>query len=116
MTQTDNHSYDVVISYASEDRDHAEALADALHYRNVKVFYDKYEKHILWGQDLYTYLSDIYQNKAFYCVMLLSKHYAEKLWTKHERAAAQARAISKQDVYILPVRLDATEIPGIIPT
>jgi hypothetical protein len=39
-----------------------------------------------------------------------------KLWTTHERKAAQARAFAEQREYILPIRLDQTEIPGILPT
>ena len=84
--------------------------------RGLNVFYDKYEKSTLWGKNLYTYLSDVYQHKARYCVVFLSQHYAAKLWTNHEREAAQARAFSENEEYILPVRLDDTKIPGIPPT
>jgi hypothetical protein len=66
----------------------------------------------LFGKNLYTHLSDVYQNQARYCVMFLSKHYAKKAWTNHEREAAQARAFREHEEYILPVRLDDTEIPG----
>jgi TIR domain len=91
-------------------------LADTLKRRDVAVFYDKYEKATLWGKNLYTHLSDVYQDQAHYCVMLLSQHYATKVWTNHEREAAQARAFREHKEYILPVRLDDTEIPGIPPT
>lgn len=108
--------YDVALSFAGEDRTYAEALAGTLVCRGVSVFYDNYEKATLWGKDLYTYLSDLYQNKACYCVMFLSQNYAAKLWTNHERKAAQARAFGEHEEYILPVRLDDTTIPGILPT
>jgi len=48
--------------------------------------------------------------------MFLSCHYAEKLWTNHERKSAQARAFKEKGEYILPARFDDTEIPGILPT
>ena len=48
--------------------------------------------------------------------MFISKHYAAKLWTNHEREAAQARAFLEHEEYILPVRLDDTQLPGIPPT
>lgn len=108
--------YEVALSFAGEDRIHAVALAEALFRRKVKVFYDKYEKSTLWGKDLYTHLSDLYQNKARYCVMFFSQYYVAKAWTKHELKAAQARALSENKEYILPVRLDSTEIPGILQT
>src|SRR5712691_8219882 len=117
VTQLDHHYlYDVALSFAGEDRSYADALADILQHEGVNVFYDRYEKATLWGQDLYTYLSDIYQNKARYCIIFISQHYATKLWTSHERKAAQARAFKEQQAYILPIRLDETEIPGLLPT
>ena len=111
-----DYPYDVALSFAGEDRTYAEALVDALLRHGIKVFYDKYEKNTLWGRDLYTHLSDLYQNKARYCVVLLSQHYASKLWTKHELRAAQARDLNENKEYILPIRLDNTEIPGILST
>ena len=116
MGKMRSYTYDVAISYAGEDRAAAEALASALERRGVTVFFDTYEQATLWGKNLYTYLSDLYQHKAHYCVTFLSKHYATKLWTNHEREAAQARAFQENDEYILPIRLDATNIPGLLPT
>ncbi|MDD5320849.1 MAG: glycogen/starch/alpha-glucan family phosphorylase [Methylococcales bacterium] len=108
--------YDIALSFAGEDRSFAEALANALSARNLKVFYDKYEKEMLLGKDLYSHLSNLYQNEAHYCVMLTSINYAKKPWTKHERQAAQARALTQDQEYILPIHLDDTEIPGLSPT
>ena len=48
-----------------------------------------------------------------FCVMFISQHYATKRWTTHERQSAQARAFTENKEYILPVRLDGTDIPGI---
>ena len=48
--------------------------------------------------------------------MLLSEHYAHKLWTNHERKSAQARAFQENREYILRVCIDDTEIPGVLPT
>ena len=65
---------------------------------------------------MYSHLDEVYRKKAKYCVIFSSKHYAEKVWTNHERRSAQARAIKERQEYILPVRFDDTEIPGILPT
>ena len=110
------YEYDVALSFAGEDRHYAEALAELLKNSRYKVFYDKYELARLWGKNLYTHLSSVYKDKAHYCVMFLSEHYARKLWTNHERESAQARAFAENEEYILPVRIDDTEIPGILPT
>ena len=108
--------YDVVLSFAGEDREHAKALANLLESGKHSYFYDENELAELWGKNLYDYLSSVYKDRARYCVMFLSQHYERKLWTNHERQIAQARAFQENREYILPVRLDDTEIPGIPPT
>ena len=105
--------YQVAISFAGEDRAQAEELAARLTARGITVFYDDYAKADLWGKDLYQYLQTIYRDTAQYCVVLISNAYARKLWTRHELKQAQARAFQENREYILPVRLDGTEIPGI---
>jgi hypothetical protein len=108
--------YDVALSFAGEDREHAEAIAALLVDRGLRVFYDRYEQADLWGKDLYQHLQTVYRDRAQYCIVFASQHYADKLWTKHELRQAQARAFKENAEYILPLRLDDTEIPGINPT
>jgi len=55
----------------------------------------------------------MYQDKARYCIILVSQSYAKKLWTRHELKQAQTRAFRESREYILPLRLDDTEIPGL---
>lgn len=107
------YTYDVAVSFAGEDRQIAESIASSLTQRGISVFYDDYEKAELWGKDLYEYLAEVYSSHARYCVMIISVHYAQKLWTNHERRSAQTRAFKEQEEYILPVRLDDSAIPGI---
>ena len=110
-------AYEVALSFAGEQRSEVEKVAVCLKRAGVSVFYDDYEKANLWGKNLYDHLSDIYLNKARYCIIFASKEYAEKTWTNHERQSAQARALKEKGVeYILPVRFDSTEIPGLLPT
>lgn len=108
--------YDVALSFAAEDREYAKALRDLLTAGGYEPFYDEDELADLWGKNLYDYLSEVYKVRARYCVIFLSQHYKRKLWTHHERQMAQARAFQENREYILPVRLDDTEIPGIPPT
>jgi hypothetical protein len=108
--------YDVALSFAGEDRMRVRRIAHLLISAELSIFYDEYEQASLWGRNLYTHLSDVYQNKARYCLMFISANYAEKLWTKREREAAQSRAFRESVEYILPLRLDDTVLPGIDPT
>ncbi len=109
-------NFDVALSFAGEDRTYVDQVARLLRDRGVKVFYDLFEEADLWGKNLYTHLSDVYQNRAKFTVMFISAAYCEKLWTNHEREAAQARAFQEAQEYILPVRFDSTDIPGVLPT
>jgi hypothetical protein len=93
-----------------------EKVAAALRRRGIRPFYDDHEKAALWGKDLYEHLDWIYQKAARYCVLFASEAYAEKVWTTHERRRAQARALQSAAEYVLPVRFDDTEIPGLRPT
>ena len=47
--------------------------------------------------------------------MFISAEYATKPWTRHERRSALARAL-EEDEYVLPVRFDDTDLPGLRPT
>jgi len=108
--------YDVVLSFAGEDRGQARKLAVHLKNDGFKVFFDEFEEAKLWGKNLYDYLSEIYSRRGRYCVMFLSEHYARKQWTNHERRSAQERAFKEHREYILPIRIDDTEIPGMLDT
>lgn len=108
--------YHVALSFAGEDRSYVEQVADQLQTLGIRVFYDKFEEVDLWGKDLYSHLSDVYKTKAEFTVMFISRHYREKLWTKRERESAQARAFQESREYVLPVRFDDTEIPGLLET
>ena len=108
--------YDVCLSFAGEDREYVEAVASYLRAAGVAVFYDRYHETDLWGKNLYEHLSRVYRDEARYCVMFISQHYAAKLWTSHERRSAQERAFRESEDYILPVRFDDTEVPGLATT
>jgi hypothetical protein len=109
--------YDVALSFAGEDRDSVDPIANLLKKNQVNVFYDAFESGNLWGKDLYQHFSKIYFERSRFFVPFLSRHYADKEWTTHELRSAQARAFQQKNrEYILPIRLDDTEIPGILPT
>lgn len=111
-----SYQYDVCFSFAGENRAYVEQVATELRKAGVSIFYDLYEQTNLWGKDLYVHLDEVYRHRAKYCVMFISEHYSRKLWTNHERRSAQARAFSENREYILPVRFDHTEVPGLPPT
>lgn len=108
--------YDVVLSYAGEDRGYVESVARILESRGVIAFYDRNEQASMWGKDLATHLDEIFRIRGRYCIMFISRHYATKMWPSHERSSAMARAIEQQVEYVLPARFDDSSIPGLKPT
>lgn len=109
-------NFDIALSFAGEQREYVDQVANLLKQKGISTFYDSFEEANLWGKNLYDYLSDIYSNQARYTIMFISSDYANKLWANHERQAMQARAFQESSEYVLPARFDDTEIPGVLPT
>lgn len=105
-----NYEYDVALSFAGEDRKFVEDCAEILRALNINVFYDNYEKDVLLGKNLYSYLADVYQNKARFAVVFVSESYKKKRWTNHELEYITARKFTQDEEYLLPVKLDETEL------
>lgn len=109
--------FDVAISFARSDRKFAEELATILKEAGFSVFYDDFFPEYLWGKNLVDTFDEIYRKRARYCVMFISKEYVDRMWTNYERQSAQARALQeKGNAYILPIRVDDTELAGMPPT
>lgn len=100
------YEFDVALSFAGEDREFVEGIVDQLGKSGLRVFYDTNYQAEMWGEDLIDYLDQIYRSKARYTMMFISRFYAEKMWTRHERRSALARALEQRSAYILPVRMD----------
>ena len=109
-------SFDVVLSFAGKDREYVKKVAQYLSKKKVTLFYDENEQVHLWGKDLAEHFELLYRRSGKYCVIFISKAYVESMWTRLERRAALARALTEQNEYILPARFDHTEVPGIPPT
>jgi TIR domain len=110
------YEFDVAVSFADEDRELVEEIVSQLKDAGLRVFYDDDYRADSWGEDLIEYLDNIYRVQARYTIMFVSHSYAEKMWTRHERRSALARAIEQKSAYILPVRMDSTELAGLRPT
>ena len=105
--------YEIALSFAGEDRSFVDAVANELRALGVKLFYDAFEQVDLLGKDLAAHFAVIYKERAHYCAMFISVHYARKAWPQFERQHAQARALVEKREYILPIRLDDAEVPGL---
>lgn len=110
-----NYSYDVAVSFAGEQRKYVEQVVECLKAKDISCFYDKDpESEIeMWGKNLTEHFQYIFFHAARYCVMFISSDYAKKKWTRLERRYALERAMEQEEEYVLPVRFDETELPGL---
>jgi len=105
--------YDVCLSFAGHDRPYVDEVARHLTELGVSRFYDTDEQADLWGKNLVEHLDEIYRKESRFCVMFVSAHYAQRMWTRHERRAAFDRALVSDTEYVLPARFDDTELPAL---
>jgi hypothetical protein len=101
----DTNQYDFAISFAGEDRVYAKQLALSLKSNGSTVFFDEFETTELWGANLIEELTNIYKERAKFCIMIISDHYLQKIWTNLERKSALTRAVRDESAYILPIML-----------
>ena len=105
------HKYDVVLSFAGEQRAYVKEVADELKRVGLEVFNADDERTELWGKDLPSYLWKVFEKEGRYCVLFISAESVEKQFPKHERRSALTRALREESEYVLPARFDDTEIP-----
>ena len=107
-------SFDVAISFAGPERQYAEELAKHLVEAGFSVFYDGFYPEDLWGKDLVQTFHEIYSRRSRYYVIFVSQEYNNRAWTIHERRSAQERMLKeKGQEYILPIKANAVDLPGL---
>lgn len=110
------HAFDVAFSFAGTERNVAEVIATIVRENGFSVFYDNFYPEQLWGKDLISTFDRIYRKDSRYCVMFLSREYAQRMWTTHERRSATARALEERgNEYILPIKVEEVDIDGLSP-
>jgi len=105
--------YDVALSFAGEEREYVRDVAICLRNSGVKVFFDEFETTKMWGENLVEFLHHVFENGCRYCVMFISKHYAEKFYPTIEKRSTLSDTVKVLHGGILPIRFDKTDIPGL---
>lgn len=77
--------------FCREHRDIAKRLAELIAAREVSVWYDYDDQHLILAENVEDYLAPIYRSEASYVIALLSKEYPRKIWTKFESDNFKAR-------------------------
>jgi len=110
------YEFDVALSFAGDDRDFVRDVAEGLKREGLRIFFDEDYAAETWGEDLVEYFDQVYRVKSRFAIIFISRHYADKMWPRHERRSALARALEQRSAYVLPVRLDDTQLEGLRPT
>jgi hypothetical protein len=96
--------YDFFISHASEDKDlFVRPLAKELSKRGYRIWYDEFSLKL--GDSLFKGISEGIKQSQ-YGIIILSKNFFQKNWTKRELEALLNKEIISDDNLILPLWLD----------
>lgn len=107
------YKYDVALSFAGEDRKVVEEIATELKKNDISVFYDNFQKADLWGKKLSQYFKETYGENTRFVIVFISEHYSLKDWTDFELTIAREEAKNRKSEFILPIRIDNTNIVGL---
>jgi hypothetical protein len=106
--------FDVCVSYARKNGRYVRRVVDALQGAGLSVYFDVDREAETAGKNLPEELLAVYGSAKRCCLLFLSAAYAKSDWAKQERRSAIARAF-KEDGYLIPVRLDRTKLPFLLP-
>ncbi len=106
LIRKDEYQYVVFLSHASEDKDDvARPLAVLLQGRGLRVWYDEFELRI--GDNLVAKLNAGI-NASRFGILVLSKDFFGKDWTKYELDALENLAVTEDRILFL----SGTILPG----
>nr|WP_319570080.1 toll/interleukin-1 receptor domain-containing protein [uncultured Draconibacterium sp.] len=105
------YKYDVVLSFAEEDKEIAEQIGRAL--KDLDIKYYLFYEHDNLGKPLKEITWKVYHEESRLALVLISKHYNNKRWAKEEREVIQTVLQREGMPYLIPVRIDDTKIDGI---
>jgi len=102
-------AFDVFISHASEDKEMARSLWDALSSRGVRCWLD--EERLKPGENWEQQLQEAIDGSRL-CLLLLSRaSVPSKPWVSREWSLIQSSAWERKELDILPLLLDRVEAP-----
>lgn len=113
MSILPRYAFDFALSFAGEDRSKAKRIAKLLLRGGAVVFYDDKFKSELHGKSLTDEFQRIYGRTSRYVVVLVSEYYPRKDYTNYEFGVAKKAGKKRKAEYILPLRIDDTQLLGL---
>lgn len=102
--------YNVALSFSGKERDFVRRVKDYLEQRGVFVFMDEDYPITIWGEDLKKTFDYIYDGRAQYYIIFVSKNYVENINTLYEFSAMLRNLYEKGTSKILQILLDDTTL------
>lgn len=84
--------YDIAISYQSEMEQTAQKIADYLRVEGFNVFFAPECQQDIMSEKLHSALYDIYRNKSFVRLLLMSDAYLSSEWTLLEKRVSASHS------------------------
>jgi hypothetical protein len=106
-----NNKFDAAISFAGEQRKLARSIVRQLTPLGYDIYFDEYKINETLGEDLVEYFHKVF-SKTKVIIMIVSKDYKKKPWTKLERKFAIENFILNKGK-LFQIKIDATSLPGI---
>ncbi len=114
IQSTKEQEFDVALSFAEEDREYVQKVAEYLRSEDISIFYDQFERIKLWAKDLITELPSIYSlERSRTVVVFASENYKKKIWTIVEFKSAILSSLKTDKEFLLPARFENVSLPGL---
>jgi hypothetical protein len=106
--------YELTLICGEGDGDYVRNVFAHLKRRGVRAFYPAHEDFIV--SQLGTFLPEsldlVIRSQTRFAVVFVSRHLSDSL-ANHQRRLALHRLLAAEGVFLLPVRMDDTELPGL---
>lgn len=97
------YTYDIAISYASEQERYVSRVCKILEKERIKAFFAPNREEEFVGRDMITEFYEIYRYKSMYVVCFISEEYLKKDITMHEAKTALLRQKEEKRNCLIPV-------------
>ena len=109
------YTYDVAISYASEQERYVSRVCKILEKENIAVFFAPNREEEFIGRDMITEFYEIYRYESMYVACLISEEYLKKDITMHEAKTALLRQKEEKRNCLIPVCWGEARLNGLDP-
>lgn len=111
----DQTLFDVAFSFSGKERDFVRQVKIYLEQRRISVFMDEDYSITIWGNDLENTFDYLYDGRAKYYIIFVSKNYIKSLNTVFEFSAMLRNLHKKGTSRILQIFLDDTTLDFLPP-